>query len=217
MLTLLEIAKKHGTDKAISNSDYIKRYEHHLISLRHKPISLLEIGVGEGKSLRTWEEYFDNDNTTITGFDNDLNCFKLTFSSKVTLMFGDQGSLPSLKEIEGKYDIIIDDGSHKVTHQILTFETLFPRLNSGGIYVVEDLHTSSFLIYPKHKDFGQFTFYEYIYQLVDYVNMRYTDDYGYANHEVCINKAEQNNRKLTWERVIDSLHISKGIIFIYKR
>jgi len=38
------------------------------------------------------------------------------------------------------FDIIIDDGSHASWHQQLTLRTLFPRLEKGGLYIIEDLH-----------------------------------------------------------------------------
>lgn len=41
--------------------------------------------------------------------------------------------------IGGEFDIIIDDGSHIGTEQIATFNNLWPSLNPGGWYVVEDL------------------------------------------------------------------------------
>jgi hypothetical protein len=42
----------------------------------------------------------------------------------------------------GSPDIIIDDGSHVASHQKISFETLFPLLAPGGIYVIEDMHTA---------------------------------------------------------------------------
>ncbi len=42
----------------------------------------------------------------------------------------------------GGVDIVLDDGSHVGSHQRTSFETLFPLLNEGGIYLIEDLHTS---------------------------------------------------------------------------
>lgn len=42
------------------------------------------------------------------------------------------------------FDIIIDDGSHKTSEQIKSFEILSKQLNKGGLYVIEDLHTSFF-------------------------------------------------------------------------
>lgn len=46
-----------------------------------------------------------------------------------------------IKRVKG-FDIIIDDGSHFGTHQVKTFEIMFPRLNKGGVYIVEDLYGS---------------------------------------------------------------------------
>ena len=44
-----------------------------------------------------------------------------------------------MKEADGPLDIVIDDGSHRVHHQIATFRHLFPQLSEHGIYVVEDM------------------------------------------------------------------------------
>ena len=45
-----------------------------------------------------------------------------------------------LREIEPQ--IIIDDASHIVSHQLLALFTLFDVLPSGGVYILEDLETS---------------------------------------------------------------------------
>lgn len=37
-------------------------------------------------------------------------------------------------------DIIIDDGSHISSHQILTFNVLWDKLKIGGLYFIEDIH-----------------------------------------------------------------------------
>ena len=42
----------------------------------------------------------------------------------------------------GGLDIVMDDGSHVATHQRVSFETLFPLLADGGLYLIEDTHTS---------------------------------------------------------------------------
>ena len=42
--------------------------------------------------------------------------------------------------IGGKFDIIIDDGSHASHHQQVSFATLFRHLADGGLYIIEDLH-----------------------------------------------------------------------------
>lgn len=42
----------------------------------------------------------------------------------------------------GGVDVVLDDGSHVAGHQRVSFETLFPLLNAGGLYIIEDMHTS---------------------------------------------------------------------------
>ena len=37
------------------------------------------------------------------------------------------------------WDFIVDDGSHVPTHMISTFQTLWPYLRHGGVYVIEDI------------------------------------------------------------------------------
>jgi hypothetical protein len=40
--------------------------------------------------------------------------------------------------VDGPVDLVIDDGSHELDRTRVTFETLWPRVRSGGIYVIED-------------------------------------------------------------------------------
>ena len=48
-----------------------------------------------------------------------------------------------LQDYEGEIEvIIIDDGSHITSHQQKSLGYLFPLLNTNGIYICEDLHTS---------------------------------------------------------------------------
>jgi hypothetical protein len=50
--------------------------------------------------------------------------------------------LKSVLDEMGGIDIVIDDGSHKSSDVINTLNLLFPHLNEGGHYIIEDLHTS---------------------------------------------------------------------------
>ena len=42
--------------------------------------------------------------------------------------------------LDNKFDVIIDDGSHESEHILTSLKTLFPRLKTGGYYFIEDLH-----------------------------------------------------------------------------
>jgi hypothetical protein len=86
-----------------------------------------------------WEDFFPN--ATIHGIDLDPRC-KQFEGDRRRIYVGDQSDedfLRSVIALVGKpLDIIIDDGSHRVEHQLKSFDILFPALADHGIYVVED-------------------------------------------------------------------------------
>ena len=49
---------------------------------------------------------------------------------------------PDWWQTGGNFTVIIDDGSHLPSHQLLSLETLWPSLAPGGLYIVEDVETS---------------------------------------------------------------------------
>lgn len=142
--SLASLATQHGTNKA----DNCVHYEMYLRELRDQPITLLEIGVGGGPvpssggaSLRTWRDYFLQGR--IIGVD--IADKSPHAEARVQVFQGSQNDPEFLRATArqiGDLDIIIDDGSHVSAHIILSFETLFPFLKRGGLYIVEDVGTS---------------------------------------------------------------------------
>ena len=56
---------------------------------------------------------------------------------------GDPDFLAAVNKEFGPFDIILDDGSHKTYHQLISFTSLFrDALKDGGCYMVEDMHTN---------------------------------------------------------------------------
>lgn len=142
MDTLNDIALECGTDKSSVVHDYCRKYEQLFAYNRSKPMNILEIGVALGSSLLMWEKWFFN--STITGIDINSTCKRFK-SPRINVEIGSQADEKFLYEVNtlhGPFDFIIDDGSHQNAHQIMTFQTLFPLLKDGGIYVVEDSCTS---------------------------------------------------------------------------
>jgi hypothetical protein len=137
-----EIGVRHGTDKSSSHHGYLDHYEIQL-GLSKTPIrSLLEVGVFDGSSLRMWREFLPE--ARIVCLDIDPRC-KAYEGGNATVELCDQSDPLQLNAIGVKYgpfDVIIDDGSHIWSHQIVTFETLFPFLAQGGLYIMEDIDTS---------------------------------------------------------------------------
>tara|TARA_B100000959_G_scaffold267678_1_gene311460 strand:+ start:150 stop:833 length:684 start_codon:yes stop_codon:yes gene_type:complete len=137
-MKLIEIGKKYPSSKNVSG--FIELYEKYFADFKDKKINILEIGIGDGDSLRIWREYFVNAN--ICGIDIDKKNFII---DNVEILIGDQSDHSFLQTVVNKYhkfDIIIDDGGHISKDIIFSFNFLFPFLNDRGIYVVEDLQTS---------------------------------------------------------------------------
>ncbi len=145
--TLGDIGKHFGTDKCdlqhTFQLSYLDVYETYFRSLRDRDVALVEIGVREGCSLRTWKEYFPKGR--IYGIDIDPNCAEIV-EDRIAVAIGSQDDEEFLAHCfpgAPEFDIIIDDGSHINEHIIASFEFLFHhRLKSGGIYVIEDLKQS---------------------------------------------------------------------------
>jgi hypothetical protein len=62
-----EIARKFGTDKSSLLNALTEKYEMYLEPRRHERLTLLEIGIYQGASLRMWHEYLPE--ATIAGAD----------------------------------------------------------------------------------------------------------------------------------------------------
>lgn len=139
--TLDTIGKRHGTDKGSSQNDFLNFYGRFLDSMRDKSIKLLEIGVLNGGSVRTWKEYFRNGK--IIGVDIDP-ATKAHEQDRIRIEILDQSKDQDLDLLvaQAPFDVIVDDGSHVWTHQILTFQKLIGTVAPGGFYIIEDLDTS---------------------------------------------------------------------------
>lgn len=122
---------------------YFEIYEKYFSKFRSTPIKMLEIGVQNGGSARMWKHYFHPD-SLIVGVDIDPNC-KQHETSGIDIHIGDQSDVNFLNTLilkYNKFDIILDDGSHVSEHQLASLYHMFPHLNEGGIYFVEDVHSS---------------------------------------------------------------------------
>lgn len=127
--------------------DYLRKYEFFLERFRVKPdFKLLELGIGPdwnmGSSLKMWKTYFQTGKKQITMADSNPNAEKFS-DDQAEIKIGDLGEPKFIEELSASsYDVIIDDASHIWVHQINCFLELFPSLNEGGVYIIEDIHTS---------------------------------------------------------------------------
>jgi len=184
-MTLDEIAIKCGTDKSSNAHSYCQYYDMILSQLRDKENALLEIGVDKGDSIKMWQEYFPN--TFIHGIDI-RGDYEYLHDYRTMTHIVDQSNKGELIVFasqfhDGYFNIIIDDGSHKSSDMILSFETLFPYLRSGGYYIIEDLLCN---YDERWKDIEEFGIIDRIKNMVDEVNM----GGAILNSHICANKKE---------------------------
>lgn len=212
---LNQIATYRGTDKSSEIHNYCEKYEKYLPFKRDDEINMLEIGVLNGDSLRTWKDYFFK--ATILGIDINPDC-KQHESPRISVEIGSQfdgNFLFTTSNKYGPFDMILDDGSHINEHVIYSFQQLWGSVKSGGVYVVEDVGTAYW------EDYGggfrrEGTSVEYFKKLCDDVNFK-----GVLN----FNKPNVHARREDWcgENVtdcvtdIESINFLNGIIIITKR
>ena len=161
------IGLRHGTDKASSEHNYLSFYEMFFSDLKEEDISLLEIGVLGGASLRTWRDYFTK--AKIVGADISP-LVKFHESDRIEIELLDQSNVEELTRTgikHGPFDIIIEDGSHFWEHQVTCLRTLFPFVKDGGMYIVEDLQTNYGSLQDNYRGVASVSCVEYLKSLVD--------------------------------------------------
>jgi len=214
---LNEIALRYGTDKSSEVHNYCEKYSRYLPFNRDEFLKILEIGVFNGSSLRMWADYFFS--STIIGIDINPEC-KIHEDAGISVEIGSQVDEQFLNRVVDKYkdfDLIIDDGSHRQSHIIRSFEILFPYLKSKGIYVIEDTCCA---YWPKYE--GGYrkpgTVIEYFKNLVDDVNFN-----GMESQPVKVARREDwliekvKEKKLKIRTDIESIVFLNSMIMIFKR
>jgi len=164
-----------GDMMVIKMDHYLDVYPRILRGWSGRNLNFLEIGVYKGGSLDLWKGFF-GDQAKLTFIDIDPACKALEIPG-THIEIGDQSDAAFLTDLatrRGPFDLIIDDGGHKMNQQLISFKTLWQHLADGGLYVVEDTHTSYW------PGFGggfraQTSFIEFAKDLVDRMHSWYTD------------------------------------------
>ncbi|WP_019591825.1 class I SAM-dependent methyltransferase [Thioalkalivibrio sp. ALE20] len=183
---------------------YFEIYDRHFSGFRGTDVHVVEFGVSQGGSLQMWKKYF-GPKAKIFGIDVNPNC-KALEEDQVEILIGDQEDrrfLDSVKERIPRIDILIDDGGHTMAQQINTFEALFPAIDSNGVYLCEDLHTSYWRKWG--GGYGRAgTFVEYSKNFVDLLHAWHSED-------------ETRLSVTDFTRSTHSLHYYDSILVIEKR
>ena len=154
-----------------------------------------------------WLELFPN------AFIYGIDIGKQLNGSRHNVFKCDQSNINDLFNVKEKIKsknifFINDDGSHIPEHQLLTFNTLFPILCEGGIYIIEDIETS---YWTKNGLYGYKT--RYGYKHPDSIIEIFKDVIDSINSEFSkITKSRVNHLQF-----ISNITFSKNCIIITKK
>ncbi len=224
---LCKLGEKYGTDKSPYNKKpfihggeghrhpYTCYYDTIFKNNKDRNIVFAEIGILRGDSIRMWREYFTK--AKIFGFNNILNkdntnvqnCSFDVIDVKYT------NSITNVFHKHGKFDIIIDDASHKFNDQINIINVAHNYLNKNGILVIEDIFEDKniFMKYncEKYKDMSFFNEHQkrealnssienlyflniknilHHYKSVEFISVRHNNNYtpGWNNNKLLVLK-----------------------------
>lgn len=141
MKTLQELCAVYcsdkGSDKSTSHS-YADVYATLFEPFRNRPVTVLEVGIKSGASIKMWHEYF-YPGSQIIGVDTHSQKYQINLDyPEIHCGWGsstDAAFMAQFKDI----DIFIDDGSHYINDQMETMRIALPKMNKGGCYVTEDI------------------------------------------------------------------------------
>jgi cephalosporin hydroxylase len=149
---------------------YFSVYERHLAAKRNQSLFVLEIGVAGGGSGQMWSRFF-GPRTQVVGIDIDPACAAHE-GLGVAVRIGSQSDPAFLSRILDEFgvpDVVIDDGSHRMTDILATFQRIFPLMPKNSVYIVEDLHTAYWKSYGGGRD-NPGTFINVCKHFVDQIN-----------------------------------------------
>lgn len=150
---LTDLADRFGSDKGSSKHRYTELYHMLFHPLRERKITFLEMGLLIGgpemgasadrptqdlPSVRMWLEFFPK--AQILGLD--VSDFAWFAHDRFTFVRCDMDARENIAAAAAgmpALDVVIDDASHASHHQQYGFLELFPKLKSGGLYIIEDL------------------------------------------------------------------------------
>jgi hypothetical protein len=121
---------------------YMSFYERFLAA--RNPHAILEFGVSRGASIRMWRTRYPA--AKLVGVDILKIQPDWPADEQISYEQVDQGDDQQIqamfRRLGMKFDLITEDGSHIPEHQARCLVLSLPYLSSGGLYFLEDIHTS---------------------------------------------------------------------------
>ena len=219
LLSFFNVYKNHKNLPSGKWEHYIHVYDRYLSNIIKDgdPVKILEIGVNKGGSLEIWGEYLPK-GSVIFGIDINKDCANLKFNNENIKVFIGSASDKNFVDKtfkEDYFDIIIDDGSHMCEDVIQSFELFFPKLNKGGLYIVEDTYASYWKKY--HGEYNKKTSsIEYFKNIIDSLQFDHIRKFNYKVSQAKIDRLKKLNREIASVSFYDSILIIEKYLHKYR-
>lgn len=143
-----ENPSRYNTDKmslnGMGNHSYARYYDGVFENYENLNISLLEIGIYNGASVRLFHDYFKNGRITGVDILNFWNHGDIKDYERLNVMYFDGYNIKNFNLFGGdKYDFIIDDGPHDISSQIFFLNNYVNLLKKNGRLILEDVPASN--------------------------------------------------------------------------
>jgi hypothetical protein len=123
-------------------SNSLDAYQYQLAPFVNQHVKLMEVGVQSGGSIQMWQANL-GPNCFNYGVDIDDRCTKFT-DDRTSIFIGDQGKVEAWQHffthVTPTLTVAVDDGGHLAHQMLVTLQQVWPRLDSGGVFVTEDIH-----------------------------------------------------------------------------
>jgi len=193
---------------------YFPVYDEAFKDIADAPARILEIGVGRGGSLRLWRRLFPKA-VHVVGIDTRESCRRAQDPAQsIFVEIGAQQDVDFLAELVdkfGRFDVIIDDGSHMSSHQIASFNFLFKDgLAETGTYVIEDTHSA---YHQTHRD-RRSSIMDFAHACIDLMHRHHFDDPQVENFD--LERGSEAHQATYLARTLASVKFFDSIIVFEK-
>jgi hypothetical protein len=158
--TLFDLVDNNRTDKNTWHS-YLYLYEKKFHDIKYKAKNILEIGIGNGGSIKLWHDYFVNSNIYALDI-SDLNILwdGIKHNDRIKLItstdaYNEDFFNNHFLNKNMKFDILLDDGPHTL-ESMKQFITLYTKVMAeDGILIIEDVQHINWIqelikVVPEH-------------------------------------------------------------------
>ena len=129
------------TSTKIKGHGYSNFYQKYFENLKLNNLNILEIGSYHGNASAALFFYFKNSKFFAADIYPDLFRYKSNRIKNFYVNSSDENSIQEniIDKFSNNFDIIIEDAGHSLKDQIISLFMLFKKLNSKGLFIIEEL------------------------------------------------------------------------------